>query len=268
MKKLISVLLIFSMIFAGSVSAFAADTESEIYDLSKLFVNYDEKSLPEMVRYINENQDVYGFIEFFRNHGVDFDKMFSAPEVEIYMSGIYKNSEVFNAFYSRLTDEHSKYIILNTSRPTTPESSTPYGTVMLGEKGNKCFYIDFTDEFFSYIKTLDRLDGNVFIMDFLLNLLSDDVVGISFSWHKVYMDPELGKTYDGNTIECDYSSFASAIVGDCNGDGAVNAVDSYIMRILIVGNECKADPFAIDMDGDGGVNAKDSLLLKTRIVKG
>ena len=69
MKKLISILLICSMIFMGSISIFAAETDeaSESYDLSKLFVNYEEKSLSEMVKYINENQKVYGFIEFFRN---------------------------------------------------------------------------------------------------------------------------------------------------------------------------------------------------------
>ena len=150
MKKLISILLVCVMLFLGNVSVFAAETDEapEIYDLSKLFVNYEEK-----------------------DHGLDPDDYFAYPEVKIYISGNYKNAEVWNAFYSRLTDEHSKYIILNTSRPTTPGASDPFGTIMLGEKGNKSFYIDFTDEFFSYIKTLDRLDGNVLIMDFLMNLL-------------------------------------------------------------------------------------------------
>ena len=145
MKKIISVLLVCSMLFLGSVSVFATGSveESESLDIAELFVEYEEKSLYEMVKYINENQIVYGFIEFFRNHGLKADNPWAYPEVTIYMSGNYKTQEVWNAFYSRLTEEHSKYIELNMSRPNTPDASTPHGTVMLGEKGTKCFWIDF-----------------------------------------------------------------------------------------------------------------------------
>ncbi len=268
MKKLISILIICSMIFMGSISIFAAETDeaSESYDLSKLFVNYEEKSLSEMVKYINENQKVYGFIEFFRNHGLNFYDPFDFPEIQIYMSGDYKNTEVWNAFYSRLTDEHSKYIVLNYSRPTTPEASDSVGTVMLGEKGTKRFWINFTDEFFSYIKTLDRLDGNVFIMDFLMNLLSDDVVGISFNWNESYFDLIGANAFNFDSDSID--TFAHSIVGDLNGDGIVNAIDSNLMKKTIVGHEIEIDPFAVDMNGDGDINAQDSLALKLKIIMG
>ena len=55
------------MILMGSISIFAAETDeaSESYDLSKLFVNYEEKSLSEMVKYINENPMRWYYDELF-----------------------------------------------------------------------------------------------------------------------------------------------------------------------------------------------------------
>ncbi|MBQ2730197.1 MAG: dockerin type I repeat-containing protein [Clostridia bacterium] len=266
MKKALSILLMCSMIFLSSISVFAAEAEAETYDISNLFVDYNEKSLYEMVKYISENQQVYGFIEYFRNHGLKPGSSFDFPEVRIYMSGNYKASEVFNAFYSRLTDEHSRYIVLNTSRPTTPEATFPHGTVMLGEKGNKCFYIDFTDEFFSYVNSLNRLDSNILIMDFLLNLLSGDVVGISFECDQVYYNPDEGDTFDSDSES--YDIYSSSIIGDCNGDGAVNSIDGNLMRRIMCGNGFKVDPFAVDINRDGNLNAVDSFELKIKIAIG
>jgi len=265
MKKLISVLLICSMIFLGSVPVFAAETaeDTESFDISKLFVNYEEKTIAEMVKYIYENQAVYDFVEFFRNHGSDPDQGFGFPEITIYMSGNYKTNEVWNAFYSNLTDEHSKYIVLNTSRPSN--SYAPGVTsAMLGEIGTKCFWIDFTNEFFDHIKSLNRLDGNILIMDFLMNLLSGDVAGISFEWNKVYWDNE-----DGNTFDTDLSdNGATMVLGDCNGDATVNSMDAYLMKLALIGIDVSLDPFAVDVNCDGNLNAMDSFALKKTVVSG
>lgn len=103
-------------------------------------------------------------------------------------------------------------------------------------------------------------------MDFLMNLLSDDVVGISFNWTKVYFDPIGGNAFNFDSDSID--TFAHSIVGDLNGDGSVNAIDSNFMRKTIVGHEIEIDPFAVDMNGDGEINAQDSLALKLKIVNG
>ncbi len=41
-----------------------------------------------------------------------------------------------------------------------------------------------------------------------------------------------------------------------------------MIKNLIVGNNCKVDPFAVDVNGDGSITAKDSLTLKMKIVEG
>ena len=57
-------------------------------------------------------------------------------------------------------------------------------------------------------------------------------------------------------------------MGDCNGDGVVNGMDGNMIRRVINGNDCKVDPFAVDLNGDGELNAKDSLGLKSKILNG
>ena len=265
MKKLISVLLIFSMILLGSVPVFAAETaeDTESFDISKLFVNYEEKTIAEMVKYIYENQAVYAFVEYFRNHGSDPDQGFGFPEITIYMSGNYKTNEVWNAFYSNLTDEHSKYIVLNGSRPSN--SDAPGITdAMLGEIGTKCFCIDFTNEFFDHIKSLNRLDGNVLIMDFLMNLLDGDVTGISFDENEVCWDADYGHAFESDRSD----SGTIMNLGDCNGDDTVNSMDAYLMKLALIGSDVSLDPFAVDVNCDGNLNAMDSFALKKTVVSG
>ena len=68
----------------------------------------------------------------------------------------------------------------------------------------------------------------------------------------------------GNSNECLLN--ASIIFeGDVNGDGAVNAIDSHIIRMILIGEYAPEDNSHLsraDLNGDKKVTSKDSYLLK------
>lgn len=59
MKRIISIILVCSMLILSTVTVFADDTKPETvnYDLSGLFKDYHEYSLSEMVEFINANYE-------------------------------------------------------------------------------------------------------------------------------------------------------------------------------------------------------------------
>ncbi len=52
-------------------------------------------------------------------------------------------------------------------------------------------------------------------------------------------------------------------VGDVNGDGAVNAIDSYSLCLAVAGKKAADNIAAADANGDGSLDAQDSYLLRT-----
>ncbi|MBQ2730198.1 MAG: leucine-rich repeat protein [Clostridia bacterium] len=238
--------------------------ETEGYDLSELFIDYEEKSLYEMVEFIADNQETYSWVNFFRDSSET-----RTNTVYIHMAEEFTNKYdvVPNVRDAGLTDNTGKYLVtdvLNTVPVVKPDADTMPGNVMIGEIGNKMMTVEISEEFIEHINSLNRLDGNVLILDFLMNILSnEEVVGVSWA-----IDDSSDSTSVSFFSSHPINTYEAAILGDCNGDGAVNAIDSYLMKQAIIGYESVIDPFAVDLNGDGRINACDSLALKTKIVKG
>jgi len=137
--------------------------------------------------------------------------------------------------------------------------------VRIGEFGNKVLCVTLNEEFIEYINYLDRLEGNVMILDFLMNILADENVA-GFSWSLKGID--VGNDEIAAFSLLGQSSYEVSIIGDCNGDGKVNGIDVNLMRRVLSGNGGSVDPFAVDLNSDGLLNAKDSYSLKTKIALG
>ncbi len=266
MKKIISIILVISMLFISTETIFATDTiaNSESYDLEELFVNYQEYSLGEMVKFIGDNPNAYSFVDYL---SLNYFKWETNLRVVIHMSGDYSQRiKAFSWFYSKVNTEkyqtenntedyrYAKFCYVNTSRPSGPDSYLKYDSVLVGDKGNICINIDIKDDFVDYLKSLNRIERNKMILNFLMNLLDEDIVGISFSF-----DYEI----DHHT-----NSYEPTLSGDCNGDCAINGVDGYLMKEAILRNNDNLDPLAVDLNADASLNAKDSLELKRKIVIG
>ena len=58
-----------------------------------------------------------------------------------------------------------------------------------------------------------------------------------------------------------YAVWTDGLIGDCNGDGVVNAVDLAVMKLALSGNG-EIDLGKADMNGDGSVDASDLAKLK------
>ncbi|MBQ4066876.1 MAG: DUF4838 domain-containing protein [Clostridia bacterium] len=58
-------------------------------------------------------------------------------------------------------------------------------------------------------------------------------------------------------------SETASVVGDINGDGVVNAMDSYFLKMVVVGSHRVDNPLVADITLDGSVDSRDSYLMKT-----
>lgn len=263
MKKIISMVLVCTMLLLSSVTVFAVDTETEpvSYDLSELFADYHEYSVSEMVEFLNANPETLAFVYYLRT-AIGF-RGYSCP---VHMAGEYNNGSVSNrikvldAFFPNYTSNVPKYFVCG-ARPQIPDESWSFKYYsLLGEKGDICFAIQLDEEFVKYINSLDYAEGNRLIFNFLMNLLSpEDVVG--FSWSD-------GDIIYGGGESSVPDTYKTAALGDCNGDGTVNGADGYMIKKAILGFDDGIDPLAVDMNDDGLLNAKDSLELKKKIVLG
>lgn len=257
MKKYFSIVLVCSIVFLGSVSVFATDlyAENESYDLAELFTNYEEKSFSEMVEFIADNPKSYGLIEYFRGRNYTNDH-----SMVIHMSGNYDPIfNVLNVFATSVTDNCSKYLSWG-SRPSSPAAYMTTGSILVGEKGDLCFGIGIKEEFIRYINSLDRVEGDKMILNFLMNLIDGECVGLSFSFDFLYGWDSINE-YDSVSDEL-------IIMGDCNRDGAIDSKDANLLKRTIGGNDCKVDPLTVDLCADGVVNAKDFFVLKKMVVNG
>ncbi len=229
----------------------------EVYDLSELFINYQEKSLYEMVEFIADNQEVYYFVQYFRERTDASTNM-----IYFHLAGDLGSERVPDLGEVGISDSWGKYLV-STARFVNPDASMY--DVLLGEVGNKVMTVELNEDFIEYINSLNRLDGNIIILDFLMNILdSEEVVGVSWSLNDIY----IGGTSISAYSDTDSSIYEPAVIGDCDGDGIVTGIDGNLMRRIISGNDDKVDPFAVDLNGDGVINAKDSLALKRKIIEG
>ena len=253
MKKIISIILVVSMLILSTVTVFAVDTEAETvsYDLSELFKDYHEYSLDEMIEFINENPYVYSFVEYLRTEIGNRTYIFA-----IHFAGEYIRSEHGSKLLNNtgFSDNMCEYLY-PTFRVMTPDVGGFRD--LLGEKGNKCFHIQFMFEFVEYINSVDYIEGNRLILNFLMNLLRNEEV-VGFSWS--IMDIQYGNS------NC--KTFNTFISGDCNADSLINGADGYLIKKAILGFDDGIDPLAVDMNDDGQLNAKDSLAVKRKIIIG
>ncbi|MBQ3527119.1 MAG: hypothetical protein IJA52_00990 [Clostridia bacterium] len=268
MKKLISILLVLSMIFISTGTVFASDSQedSPAYSLEELFADYHEYSLSEMVRFIGANKKIYSFVEYFRDaaqpsimypesiffinaqRDVEFTGAEKRSDPRVY--GINCNIDFFKYFY-------------NTARVTSPTDSSMKGKILSGERGNRLMPIELNKEFVEYVCSLDRIEGNRLIVNFFMNIYNqEEVVGISWYFNG-FVYPE----------DWDFSDYVSpprfVNSGDCNGDDLVSGADGYLLKSILSGNDdSRIDPLTVDIACDGELNAKDSLVLKEKIVIG
>ena len=212
-----------------------------------------------MVQFIAENQEVYYFVEYFRNRTEN-----SSDTLYIHMAEKLTAGSGTVPNLSSVGMKYNMFKYLNAVAVWTPDviEST---NVMMGEVGNKILVVRLSEEFIEYVNSLNRLDGNVLILDLLMNIVANDnVAGIGWN-----IDGYTGANTDIMTLSLlPEEIYEPSVIGDLNGDGIVNAIDSNLMKKTIVGHESKIDPFAVDMNGDGAINARDSLALKLKIVMG
>ena len=247
MKKLISILLVCTMIILGSVTVFSVEEEVESYDLSELFTSYDEQSLSDMVKFVGSYPQAYRFIEFFCKCS---DATFS-PIFFIHRSGddISRFPNVLEVGFTELSPQ----FLSSTSRVTS--SGNASYDVLIGDVGDKVMSVELEEGFIQYVNSLDRINRNKIILNFLMNMeQNEEIVGISWAYNY--------------WIGAGIPNYFEFLEGDCNGDGAVNAIDSNLIRKAIVGNDEGIDPLTVDINTDGDINAKDSLTLKLKLVKG
>lgn len=298
MKKFISILLVIAMLFISSATVLATELESDSpsYALEDFFKDYHEYSLGEMVRFIGDNPNAYGFVEFLSYDHLGCDEYNINYDYDlwttIHVSGDY-GTKVFNRFISRINTEkylnedntetyrYLDYCDINLSRPSGPSLYLKPYSILVGDEGNVCFLIEIKNEFIKHLKSLDRIERNRKILNFLMNLMTDEFVGVSFSFGNesiLYKGYNSGSTTDTPSASVDTTNSFSYITpdtyepivdGDCNADGNVNGVDGYVIKSTLSGNDdCYIDPLAVDLTRDGKLNAKDSLELKIKIVIG
>ena len=78
--------------------------------------------------------------------------------------------------------------------------------------------------------------------------------------------PATGHTYeDGVCTICGKRDPNAVILGDANGDGVVNAVDSTLISRKLSGWTVDIDSAAADVNGDGLVDAKDVTLINRKL---
>ena len=237
--------------------------ENKTYDLSELFTNYEEKSIYEMVEFIDSNQESQRWVEFIRADLSDNNTYM----IYLHMSGELTNSlgSVPDLSIAGITDSRAKYL-LSTAQVTNTDPDNLPGNIMIGDMGDKLMTVEINKEFIEHINSLSRLDGNVMILDLLMNILeNEEVVGVSFSVNDQMYTNTSSTTFNLNS---DSTAYEVCVIGDCNGDGIVNGIDGNIMKRILSGSYCKADPFAVDLHDDGILNAKDCLELKRIIVQG
>ena len=297
MKKLISILLVLSMIFISTGTVFATELEADSpsYALEDFFKDYHEYSLSEMIRFIGANPAAYSYVEYLsynhlRYYEGDYDLWTTLH------TSTTERQKVFNQFLGKLNTEkylnedntevyrYYDFCDLNFSRPQAPNAYLKTYSILVGDKGNYCCLIEIKNDFIKHLKSLDTITRNKVILNFLMNLMDDGIVGVSFSFlddPMIYNDYASGSNTDtssdsANTTDTPASfscitpdTYEPIVNGDCNADGNVNGVDSYLMRSTLSGNDDGCiDPLAVDISRDGELNAKDSLALKRKITIG
>lgn len=63
-----------------------------------------------------------------------------------------------------------------------------------------------------------------------------------------------------DSINAANSALSKNLFGDVNGDGAVNSIDTNIIKRVLIGGV--RDNLAVDIDGDGRITTRDSYILK------
>lgn len=235
-----------------SVLPVDADKESEKYGLEDLFVNYKDFSTGEKLEFLASNPQVANLFYWLRatrnSGGISGNFMFFVHlEREGSLTGSEKVPDVSKL---GIIAENSTDYLLSTARVINPTDDGMPGN-RIGELGNRLMTVELIEGFADYACSLDRVEGNNLILNFLMNIVAaEDVVGISwYSNYDVYYD-------DPNN---------EIIPGDCNGDGAVNGIDGNLTRRILSGKDCTVDPFTVDANGDGKLNAMDSLFIKLKI---
>lgn len=251
MKKIISVILVCSMLVLGSLSVFAQDSakDEKSFDLNELFVNYKEHTIDEMVEYVYANPAVLTFIEYF-HESVVFDDEF---ELIIHQSGELKRSEMPQFDSEAITSNIKDYFICLSRVVVANERNS--GSFRMGEMGEKCFGAWMTAEFHDYLASLDKAEADVILIDLIMNLVDGDIVGISSN-----CEFRIGAGFG--------AAVTPNVYGDCNGDGSVNAIDSNLMKKVLSGANVMVDPITVDVNRDGKLNSMDAFLLKTKLTIG
>ena len=211
-----------------------------------------------MVEFIEANQETQRWVELFRNNSKNDYK------IHLHIARD-PNTQPPHLTDVGIIDIYGKYVMI-TDSVINPEPEYMPGNVIIGNTGNSIISVELNADFVDHIISLSRLDGNVMILDLLMNILeNEEVVGVSFSVSDQAHTNTSIATFSLNAASLAYEV---CIMGDCNGDGTVSGVDGNMMRRILSGNYCKVDPFAVDLNGDGLLNAKDCLELKRIIVQG
>lgn len=113
------------------------------------------------------------------------------------------------------------------------------GSALYGSGDGQFCRMLFSDSALDFLNSLSYSERENFMLDFWLSVMdTDEAIGLTYD-----------KIYRGKN-------------GDVNGDGNVNALDSYALAGFVIGNGSEIVPQNCDIDGNGTINTKDNFYVK------
>lgn len=240
----------------NSVYASAGQCAPTYYDVGELIIDSSNENWNagcEGVMYITSKgstAEASDYVKFGPNH-------------EVYL----ENTD-YISFYLTSDTAAAKVAIGASAIGSTATVKAAHGTTYKQytlNAGTDMYYpidVEWTFEngvFRSELITITASSGLVSVTD--IRCTSDAVASAELSFN-VYSASAM-ETKVENVIE-----ILNTILGDVNGDNAVNALDSLIAKLYVSGSAelTETQLYALDLNGDGVVNSKDVLKLKLLIL--
>ena len=246
MKRIISMILAVILSVLSVVPSFAEYIRST-YELSDIIENHTAHSAEEIAEFkaeLNEKgmlncllyPEVSSKVYVISNH--ETRRIANRRNLDVFndeevIMGIKKGNEF-------VTIPYSEYYEVT---PENAENVLSYIWPLYGSREGQYCYLYFNDNAITFLNTLSYEEREAFMLEFYLSVMdTEEAIGLTYD-----------KIYRG-------------IMGDINGDGKINAVDSNALVSFVMGNQSAIVPQNCDLDNSGNINLKDNFLLKKLIL--
>ena len=121
-----------------------------------------------------------------------------------------------------------------------------FGTETFGDSNGVYYRIAFSYDALLFLNTLSYSARESFMLNFYMSVMdSEEAIGLSYD-----------------------RLYRSTVSGDVNGDGKVNAADSYSFISCFMSKASDAIPTLCDIDQNGEINLRDNFYIKLLIIGG